>query len=446
MLYTTSAPNHLQPLNGNKTILIALVMGFTLSSCGLLQTLFGEPTPVMVEKESEESDSSLIVIAPVDTIGDKEEKEEKPSKPGKWAKKDSYTLSLIMPFHLDETELRTVLGEENITGMQNLASLEFYEGALMASEVLERMGIRLKINVYDDLRDEGKLLDILTTMPKSDVVIGPVFTRELAVAAEWAMQNETFVVSPFSPSSNITRQNPYFIMANTTLQTQMEELIATVNENTDNLNWIVVGRADSDSMLIATFEAAYLKTGKNSYQPSLKVVYDTDDIQDALIQGKNNFIFLASIDELFVNAAMRKVSLLADRYDLEIGGLSPLLDMESLSLDYFEKLKFHYPTAYWVNPLSPKRSKFKEAFMDTYNAAPTDYTLLGYDLTLYIGYLLQAGGPFLPTGFKLPPPTADMLYRYEFAPMAIDSATDFYENKNVSILRFDNYRFERIND
>jgi hypothetical protein len=445
-LFTTSAPNHLLPLNGNKTWLLAIVLGITMSSCGFLQQLFGDPTPVVVEKEPEEVDSTDVVVVPKDTMPVIKEKEQTPSKTGKWAKKDSYTLSLILPFHLDETELRTLLGQENITGMQNLASLEFYEGSMMAADVLERMGIRLKINVYDDYRDESKLMDILTTMPKSDVVVGPVFTKELAVAAEWGLENETFVVSPFSPSSNITRENPFFIMANSTLHTQMTALIKAVDKEKDNLNWIVVGRPEADSMLIATFEAAYPLAGNGSYRPSLKVVNSTDNIQDFLIKGKNNFIFLASIDELFVNATMRKVSLLSDQYDLEIGGLPPLLDMESLSLDYFEKLKFHYPASYWVNPLSPKRNSFKDAFKEIYNSAPTDYTMLGYDLTLYMGYLLQYGGPYLPEGFRLPAPAGDMLYRYEFAPRSIESETDFFENKNVSILRFDNYRFERIND
>ena len=79
-------------MNGNKTWLLAIVLGITMSSCGFLQQLFGDPTPVVVEKEPEEVDSTDVVVVPKDTMPVIKEKEQTPSKTGKWAKKDSYTL------------------------------------------------------------------------------------------------------------------------------------------------------------------------------------------------------------------------------------------------------------------------------------------------------------------------------------------------------------------
>lgn len=45
------------------------------------------------------------------------------------------------------------MGEDKITGYQPLASLEFYEGALLALDTLDRLGYKLNINVYNSLKD-----------------------------------------------------------------------------------------------------------------------------------------------------------------------------------------------------------------------------------------------------------------------------------------------------
>ena len=49
--------------------------------------------------------------------------------------------------HLDRTELENLMSQDNITGMQSLASLEFYEGSLMALDTLQEMGLNLEVSV-----------------------------------------------------------------------------------------------------------------------------------------------------------------------------------------------------------------------------------------------------------------------------------------------------------
>ena len=42
------------------------------------------------------------------------------------------------------------MSQDNITGMQSLASLEFYEGSLMALDTLQEMGLNLEVSLFDD--------------------------------------------------------------------------------------------------------------------------------------------------------------------------------------------------------------------------------------------------------------------------------------------------------
>lgn len=453
MLFTISAPNRLQPLNGNKHILILLLSLFLLPSCAFLQDLFGEPEPekppVVIDKHPEEKEDTLVIDEPQE----KEDhiKDKKDEQKGKWAKRDVYRISYILPFHLDRTELENLMSQDNITGMQSLASLEFYEGSLMALDTLQEMGLNLEVSLFDDLRDVGRLEDILDQyeMIQSDVVIGPLFNSSLEVASEWAKANEKFIVSPLSPSSSAAKENPWFLMANSTLGTQLQTLLLSWTKQSVNYRIIIAskGETGTDSLIKAEMIKAWDALKVDGYKPQLAFANSAEAVQNSMIQGRDNFVFLASTDELFVNGMMRQLSLFTKNYDLEVGGLSPVLDMESLSLDYFENLHFQYPSAYWVNPLSPKLENFINDFGKRYNSNPTDYAMRGYDLTLYVGYLLLQNGPFLPEGFSRPRPTRKMLYEFKFGPsLTSDGATDFYENKNVYILRFDNYRFEQVRE
>jgi ABC-type branched-subunit amino acid transport system substrate-binding protein len=396
--------------------------------------------------EKEDIDTVVVVTPPVDTV----EKKEDNNTASKWAKKKKYAISFILPFHLDELELESAILQDNITGMQNLASIEFYEGALLAMDTLKAMGFVADIYLYDDMRDQGTLQGILSIpdLGNSDVVIGPVFNNTLGDAAEWARQEEKFLISPFSPSSSITSNNPWFIMANSTLATQMEAMQAYWLSSGDKPQIIIAGRKSNpgDSILISAFQEAYAHLEYKGYKPSPVVISDAGAISSAMIQGKKNYVYVASLDELFVNGMLRNLSIQIKNYDIEVGGLSPILDMESLSADYFENLHFQYSSSYWVNPLSPKLENFQAAFKSRFNAIPSEYAMRGYDLTLYTGYMLLHSGPNLPDGFTRPRPSRKMLYEFKFdAYNNAQNQMEFFENKNIFILRYDQYRFEQVN-
>jgi hypothetical protein len=425
-----------------------------MSSCAVIGELFGKPsgTEVVVRKEDQaHSDTTNVRDDGPDLAEEKQETTDQGgSTKTKWAKKSAYSMAFILPFHLDQVELRTIMGQDNITGMQSLASVEFYEGALLAMDTLRALGLNLDVLVYDDLRDDATLQSILAKpeVQEADVILGPLFTSGLTATGKWAKEQEKFVVSPLSPSANITADNPYFIMANSTLQTQMQELLRYWMTSAELPQIIIASRnmGGADSVIRKTVQDAYDAIPSKGYKPVLQFATSADAVEEALMESRKNFVLIASNDELFVNGLMRRLSLMAGRYDLETGGLSPILDMESLSLDYFEKLHFQYPTAYWVNPLSPKLEGFREDYLSRFSTQPTDFSLRGYDLTLYLGYMMLQHGPFLPDAFNLARPSRKMLYEFQFGAFTNeDGNTEFYENKNVFILRFDNYRFERVN-
>lgn len=443
-----SVPNHRQPLSGNKLILVFLVMiSLAVWSCGSTSHTTVQQKNTITKNMDSVKTVTIEKEHNTDTKPNTHSDTIQPDAKGKyWTKKNTYNLAFILPFSTDEAELNKLMGEENITGYQPLASLEFYEGALMALDTLKAMGLNLNVTVYNHLKDSmaTALLTHSEEFKKMDLVIGPVFNEGLKGAMPSSAENEVYMISPLSPSG-IAYPNPYLIMANAPIATQLHALLKYAMEDEPHANFVVVYRNDkpNEVKLANEFKAAF--SGIN-ISCTLKEAYNISGISSSL-NNAGNYVFIASSDELYVNGLVRDLSKTGRDNNITLLSLQNMLAFESISLDYFENLHLHYPTSYWVDPLSPHVQQFNDVFTIRYGIRPSDFAYRGYDITLYFGSLLKDYGPDLAKDISQPNPALKyLLYPFYFAPNAgDDKQVRFIENTSISILKYENYRFEKVN-
>ena len=90
----------------------------------------------------------------------------------------------------------------------------------------------------------------------------------------------------------------------------------------------------TDSLIKAEMIKAWDALKVDGYKPQL--AQQCEAVQNSMIQGRDNYVFLASTDELFVNGMMQQLSLFTKNYDdLEVR-TEPCTGLESLSLDCFK--------------------------------------------------------------------------------------------------------------
>lgn len=453
-MFTIYLQNHLPQLNGNKYISI-FALCILLSACALFQPA---KTPVAVVEEKEENTAveQEEIIAVTDTVPADEDTVVTDAiadeiTDAKWNKRHSYNIALILPFSIDAEELYYLMENDNVTAFQPLAAISFYEGALQALDTLRSMQVNLQVFTFDIAKDSSAMLQLIHSgsLDSMDVLIGPVFNECLIPAARFAKEHEIFLISPLSPSPSITDDNPFYILMNPTLGTQLQALANGLKSNHTAVNTVIICRPDMplEQKLAADFKQALMENPQNPYAKNISVATSIEALHDSLRTGSENFIFIASLDELFVNQVLRNLSL-ASRNDLiSVSGLGSILNFETVSLDYLESLHFHFPESYYIDPLAPRTLRFKNDFIARYNAAPDEYAARGFDITLYAGYLLYANGPDIRRGFDLAKPT-----QYLLAPIQLKAVTDggdwveYYENRGVTVLKLSNYRFEKVYD
>ena len=440
-----SVQNHQQQLSGNKSRVFFIIFLTTLllSSCGLFSHGKKTNEPVVVKKDTHEQTTEEKKEEKTD------EKKDETTHEVELKKKDSYNISYLLPFSIDEAELNQLLSEEKISGYQPLGAVEFYEGALMALDTLKKYGVNLNISVYDNKKDSLSTALLLNSpgMKNTDLVIGPVFNESLKAGAAFAKQNNIYMISPLSPSTNITFENEYYLMANSTLHTQLEKTIEFVIKTHPNANFIIVYRTEkeNETKIAAEFKSGFDELKTTNPMMTLKETYSFAGIS-ANLNATNNYVFIASNEELFVNSLLRDLSKSSRENNITLLALQSILSFESISLDYFENLHLHYPTAYYVNQDLSKVKQFNTTFTSLYDIKPSDYAYRGYDITLYFGNLLKNYGPAISSNFEkgnLMAPV--MLGTFNFQPCKSGDTIKFYENQNITILKYENYKFEKAN-
>ncbi|MEZ5014896.1 MAG: hypothetical protein R2794_11455 [Chitinophagales bacterium] len=163
------------------------------------------------------------------------------------------------------------------------------------------------------------------------------------------------------------------------------------------------------------------------------------------LSAKQNYIFIASADELYINSSLRELSKLSRNNDIILLGMEFITSMESIPLDYFENLQLEFATSYWVDQNTARVRDFNTGFTEKYRIRPSGFAYRGYDLTLYFGSMLFTYGPGL--GFDQDvynPVRFKMLYPYYFETSGADGRTDYLENKHVTILQYRNFRFVKV--
>lgn len=441
-----SVQNHLQQLSGNKVYMFLIASIILFSSCGILR-----PTPKPQPVPDKDYNKPVEVITEPTVITPEKAADSVATKVNakSWAKKDSYDISFLLPFSTDEGELLKLMEDDKVTGYQPLASLEFYEGALIALDTLERLGYKLNIHVFNSLRDSLSTALVMQKeeFKKTDLIIGPIFNDCLKAAVPIAKKNETYLVSPLSPSGNYTDSNKYFIMANPPFESQLEATINYILKQNLQANIIVVYRTDkpNETKVAGDFKTAFnkLKSGSNV---TLNEVANFTGITEKL-SNSENFVFIAGNDELYINGLIRDLSKLSRNNAITLIGLPNMLSLESISLDYFETLHLHYPTAYWIDPNAPQIKEFNAAFEARYASRPSEFAYRGYDMMMYFATMLNTYGPDLSASCgKVNPTLRYLMYPIEFKQVKHNNGViDFIENSKISILKYEAYRFVKVN-
>lgn len=303
-------------------------------------------------------------------------------------------IAVMLPFRLNRVDFDSVSGTKRSIKRDPYlnASLDFHSGVLVAVDSLKKLGISLKVNVYDTKHQVSTVSQIVNdnNFENFDAVIGPLTSKTFEKVALELKQYNVPVVSPIGSKlklyDNVFQSKP-------SDELLKSKIINYVKTDTLSSNIIII--SDSKNIAVANslkrefFNAKLIYSRKNKDDGKDEYYVIKEDIQDILKAG-NNIVFLETQNEGFASNVTSVLASLIQEEDeeeeleaidivLATTKINSAFEGEEINNTHLSKLQFHFASA---SKSYNGNNSFVKNYERTYNALPNNRAVKGFDLTM----------------------------------------------------------------
>jgi len=394
---------------------------------------------------------------PVTTVKEKpvEEKKEEAPKPevkppfnvpafAQEVKRDRYNVAIFVPLYLDSL---FITGDE-LPGRQMprfvVPGLEFYEGAQLALDTLQKQGYKLNVFVYDSKARGNDPSTLVRTkqLEAMDLIIGSVTPPEIQILSDFAKQKQINFVSATYPNDAGITGNPFYLIANSTLKTHCNAIQNYVQKAFANKNILVFKRASTlENMIASDIKESYTNATLPTKSRIREVVWNENtpdnEIAQYLLTDRPNICIITALDEPGSKTIVRKLSTQMSKYPVQIFGM-PTWDVMKFKEPEFDGMSIYYSSPYFVDKNSPFNKYVGDYFRKNYRINPSDNALKGFEFTYYFIKLMGKDGIYFNKDINDSP--YKVFTNFNFQPIYLQqqdslSQPSYFENQQIYIIQ-----------
>lgn len=282
----------------------------------------------------------------------------------------------------------TVINGTNID-QKAVSFLEFYEGALLAIDSLQRKGMNIELHVFD--ASNQKMISSLLQLDEFrelNLIIGPVYPEFQESVASFAAKNRIPMISPLSSSGNFEKNNSWYFKVQPDKDYQIEQTAAYIASEFTSRNFILL--QESEKSTSAEARLAQLskdrlegKSGKNMFHEYNFQVHGINAIKPILDETGENIFVVPTDNEAHVSVAVTNLTALAEHYNIVLMGTPGLLKLKSIPTENYHRIRFRYLSPYFVDYTNPLVRRFVGQYRETFSAEPTQFSFQGFDVSYY---------------------------------------------------------------
>ena len=344
--------------------------------------------------------------------------------------KGTLNVAVLLPFYLSENSIRSNIDSSKLVKGRktykvnkvaddwiypgSLDFLEMYEGILLASDTLRSLGLNINLNVYDIKSDTIELTKLIAAgkLSRMNLIIGPVYSHNLAIVSEYAKNLGIPVVSPVPLMNNSALvKNPMLFMASSSLEIAQRALAKKISEYYDHN--IVFIHADSTGVdedvkrfknLIFTelsYKLPYEEIKFKEFMFYSRSMFNNDSINrlsHALSEQSGNIIIIASEEASVISEVIDLVSGLSRRFSVKLFGYPVIRDIERLDQKELFDMDIMVYSPYWIDYSKKNVKRFNKIFHEKFLTQPLEksYAWQGFDIAYYfLSGLAMHGKDFL---------------------------------------------------
>jgi len=321
--------------------------------------------------------------------------------------------------------------------------LEFYEGAQLALDTLEKEHAALDIRIYDSRAAGTTLQRQLDSAiaQGAQLLIGQVGNAaELQQMATAALRSNIPFINANYPNDGGITNNPSLVILNSTLRAHCEGIYRYLQRNYPTKPLVFFRKKGAQEERVKGY---FTDLDKKTAGVPLKIKYVTleDNFDAAAIaasldsNASQTVCIAGSLGDDFASKLCAQLAYLSRSYHTSIIGM-PTWDNLDLSRPEFAGEEITYSTPFYINPADTLVKIITQNFKTKFYSRPSDMVYRGYESTWRFAKLLLLHGKGL--GGSLGEKKFKVFNDLEITPVFLNRQTmtlDYFENKKLYFIR-----------
>ena len=329
--------------------------------------------------------------------------------------------------------------------------LEFYEGAQLALDSLNKEYAPLEVFIYDTRSASETILEQLDKpeLDNVELIITYCSSAEVKIFADAGLKKNIPVINANLPNDGNVMSNPFFVMLNSTLKTQCEEIYKHIQKYYSHNPLIVFRKKGALEDRIKSYFDEY---GKNTVAVPLQIKYaDLTDtftvyqLKPYLDTTNETLCIAGSLDENFGKRLAKQLAMLKNQKYLSIVMGMPTWDnIKEFHKTEYKAIEIIYGTPFYNSKADKLSLSITNYFNSVMFARPSDMIFRGYEVTWkYARLLLQYGKD---VASNLTTKQSKLFTEFDIQPVLNKQTLtlDYFENKKLYFLKWQDGAIKNI--
>ena len=326
---------------------------------------------------------------------------------------------------------------------------DFYFGALMALDSLQKKGVNITLKVFDTKNDINEVKNILNTtdFSNTDAVIGPLVYSKFKMFATNFKNDSIPLISPVSKKNHATVFKPNVVQNTPKLEDIENVMLQFIRSKYKNQNIVIV--ADEGTEIDTKIKRVQEFLKQNDSIKNISVLkmeknqIKREKFDKVVLKDKENWIILVTNPKKVATTSVVVNSLGA--YPLDYNITLFALDRDKnfkeseLSNKNLNRLKVHFPLVTFAEKSNLNIINFEKSYILKFGSLPTEFSYKGFDTT-YDAVIRLASYKKTDAAFR-----AGNSYRIANKFMYQKVPFQGYYNKGVNIVYMKDFQFVYAN-
>lgn len=318
--------------------------------------------------------------------------------------------------------------------------LEFYEGASLAIDSLNKLGYLATMKVFDLQSKIYNIRELIKSgeLDRLNLLISYSGGTEYLELASFAKEKNIPLINANYPNDGGIRNSPTVFIANPKINSHLTVIYNQITKKWPDAKITWFKRNDpGDDRLLAIFNDQNNNSKKIKFNTAtVSSGFSTNDLSVHLDTTKMNVLIAGSIDDGFAGDFARAIMNYPKKGIIHLIGMPNWDGLKEIQNKAFTGIPVYYTSGYFAPTGNKWLAGYDEKFKENTGTKASGSSIRGFELTYFFGSLWAKKGSIDPQQFS--DPTLRVITDYDFRPVLWNTENDkpdYYENKRIYFIR-----------